>query len=97
MDVEALIVNMHSDLAKKVDEGFGSISKGMTSHEVEDTRRFGKIDGDIRELQTDRMTVRWFIGIVVVAMLGGVVEHVMNHGSDKAPIAAVHAAEKGAR
>lgn len=92
MDVEQLIVNMHTDLASKVDAGFTDLSGKFAAHEVLDAERFGKVGGELKELQNTRTTLRWFIGVVVVAILGAAVEHVMNHRVPD-PSTPVHAEE----
>src|SRR4051812_6225370 len=79
MDVEQLILSMHRDLGDKVDAGFKDVIEKFQKHEVEDEKRFGHVAGEMRELQNPRTTLRWFIGVVVVALLGGVVVHVINH------------------
>lgn len=87
MDVEQLIVTMHHDLGDKVDAGFKNVLEKFQEHELKDEKRFGNIAGEMRELQNTRKTVRWFIAAVVVALLSGVVEHIVNHRTpDPTPV-----------
>ncbi len=93
MDVEQLITIMHRDLAGRVDAGFKDLSSKFQAHEIKDERRFGEIRSDVAPLQNMRKTMRWFIGVVVVALIGGVVEHMINHRTPD-PVVTVLPAEK---
>lgn len=79
MDIEQLIVSMHSDLASKVDAGFKDVASKFAAHELSDEHRFGEVATELNELQNTRTTIRWFIGVVVVALLAAAAEHVINH------------------
>jgi hypothetical protein len=75
-NIEKLILDMHSDLATRVDR----IGDGMNKHEVKDESRFGqidvafaRIDKALSPLQETQRTTKWVVRTLAGALLVGMV------------------------
>lgn len=86
MDVQELLLTMraeqredHQLLVKKVDDGFSSMSTMQNEHLLEDANRFNAIDNRLKIVENTRRTIRWLTGVVIVAVVTGLVDAIAHH------------------
>lgn len=94
MDTQTeLIVGMIRDVGTKVDDGIRDVRNDVSevhkrvdsvlntqqAHELEDTDRFGKIDGRLARVEELRTAVVWLVGAVVLTLLGAGADVYLHH------------------